>query len=553
MDAQDTDVRALSAAQRYAAALLLHHDDFHFKRRPSDLLQAGYGGLSEEDDVDQEEEGEEKEGEGGLEGSTGGRIYDLEEIMSEKEKKSFKEATDLEEDEADAACAWVVEGGYRCLDEGLVMFREGEVFQKYYSDSRARDSAKASSNAGGTATSITSSTPFRAGCITRQLRALEMFSMSPAKQAAPTMVKHLLKRLGKKSSPAGAREVIMDMRPPSSDKNDKTKVSASHEGDMRIEGGSGSGAVGYTPWTQDALSAADQLKQEVADKRAVMATSTPGKSGKKGASGSMDYRSTHTQHPAICVDGSKAVFLDDAFSLSPSTGELLVHVVDVAGVLRRYALLQSVAKERVSSVFLPSGPLHMLPAQALDSLKLSTESPNEVLTVALSIDDDSGDILGFRVFPSVIGPVFPVAMDEADVLIEKYGSTFAAAPISTDTNTDTDTNTNTDRTDTDTGTGTGIGVTGLEENRDSDVVPAVPVPVVGYPTEVVRDLVRAQQMMAKVISKNPWVDKSFLEGGQRHYSLNKRTGAYTQALVEKTDASRMLNAMLTLYSNSSCT
>ena len=37
-EASESSVRALSAAQRYAAALLLFHDDFHFRRRPSRLL-----------------------------------------------------------------------------------------------------------------------------------------------------------------------------------------------------------------------------------------------------------------------------------------------------------------------------------------------------------------------------------------------------------------------------------------------------------------------------------------------------------------------------------
>lgn len=48
----------------------------------------------------------------------------------------------------------------------------------------------------------------------------------------------------------------------------------------------------------------------------------------------MDYRGTAQAHPALCVDTRYASFLDDALSLSPETGELLVHVVDVV----RFAL-----------------------------------------------------------------------------------------------------------------------------------------------------------------------------------------------------------------------
>ena len=47
----------------------------------------------------------------------------------------------------------------------------------------------------------------------------------------------------------------------------------------------------------------------------------------------MDYRASSDRHPPLCIDTKYATFLDDAFSLSPETGELLVHVVDVVSVV----------------------------------------------------------------------------------------------------------------------------------------------------------------------------------------------------------------------------
>jgi hypothetical protein len=235
--------------------------------------------------------------------------------------------------------------------------------------------------------------------------------------------------------------------------------------------------------------------------------SAPGglpKAGKRGIAGRMDYRANNEQHPIICIDGSKAVFLDDAFSLSPETGEVLVHVVDVSGALRRYDVLQQVAMERVSSTFLPSGPLHMLPPQALSALKLSTTGCNEVITVALSIDAEDGRLLGVRVFPSVVGPVFPVDIDTADEILDSVNS----------------------------------------GDRDGWSFR------LGYPEAVVRDLVTAQRLVQRVIERQPWVDKSFSAGQQTSFSLNKRTGRYKQTSLDKTAGNRMLNALLTLYSNS---
>lgn len=49
-----------------------------------------------------------------------------------------------------------------------------------------------------------------------------------------------------------------------------------------------------------------------------------------------------------------------------------------------------IARERVASAFLPSGPLHMLPPIALDALKLSANSPNEVITVAVELNYTTG-------------------------------------------------------------------------------------------------------------------------------------------------------------------
>ena len=80
-------------------------------------------------------------------------------------------------------------------------------------------------------------------------------------------------------------------------------------------------------------------------------------------------------------------------------------------------MLREVAKDRISSSFLPSGPLHMLPPQALESLKLSSTSPNEVITVALSVEYDTGEIFAYRVFPSLIGPVFPIDTMTANEII----------------------------------------------------------------------------------------------------------------------------------------
>jgi hypothetical protein len=514
-------VRALSAAQRYAAALLLYNDDFHFKRKQTTLAVEEEVEVEEDEEgeVEEEEEEEEKEEEVNLPESSRKSArekaltgYSVEDIMNNRRKSAAERGLKkVTVSVSDVPALHVIEGAYRILDDGISMFREGEVFSKYY-ESRQQELLSKET--------VPVASPFRAGCITRQLRALEIYAMSPSSVTPPAAVKHILKRLNKPLTPIGAKATLKEMNyNPAASAAATAAVSA-----MRLKRGAkfgqetavdnvdsvGSIYASVTPWTEEVFDAAMALSDEVNKRRKELEESRQGPAGKKGPSGRMDYRSNSAEHPVMCIDGKKATFLDDAFSISPETGEVLVHIVDVAGTLRRHELLQQTAKERISSTFLPSGPLHMLPTQALDSLKLCTTGPNEVITVALSVDSISGVVLGFRIFPSVIGPVFAIDVDTADEIIEGVGIKKGSAQ-------------------------------GMEVSDRP-----------GFPDAVVRDLLTVRRLMDKVIEKQPWVDVHFGSANFRQFKLNKKTDTYQQSMTEKTPASRMVNSLLTLYSNSSC-
>lgn len=266
--------------------------------------------------------------------------------------------------------------------------------------------------------------------------------------------------------------------------------------------------IAMTAWSDDVMHAAESLNNEVILRRRDLATSFAGRAGKRGPSGRMDYRSVSEEFPPICIDSTKASFFDDAFSLSPDTGEVLVHVVDVGEYMRRYPILQKIAQERLASAFLPTGPVHMLPPIALEGIKLSSESPNEVITVGLSIDDVTGKLIGFRVFPSVIGPVVPISQEVADTIIDSM--------------------------------------------RRSEEEGLVAMTRVGYSKAFMNNLYRASKLVDKLIESEPWVDETFLAGKSVDFSLDKRTGAYRQLGPSKTPSNRMVNALLSAYSNASC-
>ena len=93
-DATEANVRALSAAQRYAAALLLYNDDFHFKRKPSIV------GVAAEDDS--------------------GSGYSVDDVMKEDDEDNVSTSSP-----SSSHPLLIVDGAYKVLDEGSSMFREG--------------------------------------------------------------------------------------------------------------------------------------------------------------------------------------------------------------------------------------------------------------------------------------------------------------------------------------------------------------------------------------------------------------------------------------------
>ena len=426
-DADRARARVPYAAQRYAASLLMFHDDIHFKRIQSQLIKS-------DSNVDVEEELE------------------------------------------------VIEGGFKVLSEGQAMFREGAVFAEYIK-SIQEESEDAPT--------------FRANCITRLLRGLELYAMSSQKTKPPAAIKHVLKKFEIDTTPVGARALLTTI-------NQRRGTSSSlTEGQNTVYSvGATTNTTGsVVPWTSDQLAAAAKLLEQRKIRGQELAGERVGKAGRKGPSGRMDYRES-IEHPSMCIDNKRTAFYDDAFGISPSTGELLVHVIDVMGALRGYKILEETAKERISSIFLPTGPLHMLPPQALEALRLSDEYPNEVLTVAIKVNAETGDLQSFRVFPSTIGPVFPLTIEEADSVIGSVDDT-----------------------------------------------------QIGVPKEVLEDLRMCSEVVDQVLLTNPWVGAHLQKTDhRREFSYDKRSGAYEMNQVDtKGSSNRLVNALLTLYSNASCT
>ena len=64
--------------------------------------------------------------------------------------------------------------------------------------------------------------------------------------------------------------------------------------------------LNITPWSSEVLESAAALRREIEERRRELVAATPGKLGKRGPSGKMDYRCTYTHrqryHGGACYN-----------------------------------------------------------------------------------------------------------------------------------------------------------------------------------------------------------------------------------------------------------
>ncbi|RYH21193.1 RNB domain-containing ribonuclease [archaeon] len=441
-------VYAIAAAQRYVAASLLSKDKVHFRRRASrkSWPEEAYGAVVPED-------------------------------------QSYVYTPN--EDEVE----YIIEGAYRAFSESVVINTEVTAFEAYYHSRRTGQQ-----DAQGETEKKTSQAP----SILRHLRALELYSMQPSAVPPPQALKLILKRLGQDASPSGARALLVEMKHASGSYALRTGVDSGvmSSGDMQGE----SVRFHVASWQPSVLEAATKLSEDQAKRRAAIQADAGRKYGKRGYQGRIDLRASSASHPVMCIDAKSATFFDDAISLCPETGELLVHVIDVTGALRAHPELQQTAKERISSEYLPNGAIHMFPPKALEALTFSSKEPNEAITAAFKIDYASGSVLDYRVFPSIIGPVVSFDIDQANTIIEAKSS-----------------------------------------GSKNQVWPVA--------TEAVKDLELLHDIGSRIVKNNPWLIANVKNRMLLDSRVSKKTGVMKIGFEESSPAHHIINACLSLYAN----
>ena len=134
----------------------------------------------------------------------------------------------------------------------------------------------------------------------------------------------------------------------------------------------------------------------------------------------------------------------------------------------------------------------------------TTTNPNTTPTPTTNTNTTSGEILGFRIFPSILGPVFSVDLDTANEIIGGIG--------------------------VDEGEGEGEG--GETSNR------------VRYSNAVVRDLRMAFRLVQKMCVYDSWLDNF----APNPAALSKPNSKTKSKKTTNSDSHRMVNTFLTLYS-----
>jgi len=130
-------------------------------------------------------------------------------------------------------------------------------------------------------------------------------------------------------------------------------------------------------------------------------------------------RTDLTHLDCFTIDGERTRDLDDALSLEIlPTGYLLgVHIADVSALVSAGSVLDREARERGTSIYLPETRLPMLPEDiSEDTLSLVVTRERKALSFLITLDPE-GEVLEWRIVPSLIKVRRRLSYGEADQLL----------------------------------------------------------------------------------------------------------------------------------------
>jgi exoribonuclease-2 len=121
----------------------------------------------------------------------------------------------------------------------------------------------------------------------------------------------------------------------------------------------------------------------------------------------------------VTIDGPSTQDFDDALSVTLEGNHYIIgiHITDVGYFVARDNLLDQVAMDRCSSIYMPDGKISMLPARLSEdacSLKAGQERPAISTLVRITAQ---GEILGYEIVPSLIRVDRQLTFQDADQMV----------------------------------------------------------------------------------------------------------------------------------------
>jgi ribonuclease R len=126
-----------------------------------------------------------------------------------------------------------------------------------------------------------------------------------------------------------------------------------------------------------------------------------------------------TDLPTFTVDPDDAKDFDDALSLEYVGAKTMlgIHIADVSAFVPLGNVVDTEARERSTSVYLPDRVIPMLPEQLSNELcSLKPDEDRLAMTVMIELDSD-GQVTGVEFYPSVIRSVARLSYDQVDAFL----------------------------------------------------------------------------------------------------------------------------------------
>lgn len=131
---------------------------------------------------------------------------------------------------------------------------------------------------------------------------------------------------------------------------------------------------------------------------------------------------------AYTIDGASTTEIDDGLSIETVTkldgttrNRIWVHIADADRWAPRGSKLLEIARQRITSLYLPLGPIAMFPScVSSDLMALKTNKDSYALSLAVELNEDgSVDPNSLILTPSIIRVTYRLTYDEVDEMLEE--------------------------------------------------------------------------------------------------------------------------------------